>query len=54
MKRLRHVFEALGFAVAVAVLRLLSVDAASNLGGFLGRVQVHPVVPVEVSQGETI
>ena len=45
MKRLRHVFEALGFAVAVAVLRLLSVDAASNLGGFLGR-GIGPRLPV--------
>ncbi len=45
MKRLRHVFEALGFAVAVAVLRLLSVDAASNLGGFLGR-GLGPRLPV--------
>ncbi len=45
MKRLRHVFEALGFAVAVAGLRLLSVDAASNLGGFLGR-GIGPRLPV--------
>lgn len=45
MKRLRHVFEALGFAVAVALLRLLSVDAASNLGGFLGR-GIGPRLPV--------
>ena len=45
MKRLRHVFEALGFAVAIAVLRLLSVDAASNLGGFLGR-GIGPRLPV--------
>ncbi len=45
MKRLRHVFEALGFAVAIAVLRLLSVDAASNLGGFLGR-GLGPRLPV--------
>ncbi len=45
MKRLRHVFEALGFVAAVAVLRLLSVDAASNLGGFLGR-GLGPRLPV--------
>ncbi len=45
MKRLRYVFEALGFAVAIAVLRLLSVDAASNLGGFLGR-SIGPRLPV--------
>ncbi len=45
MKRLRYVFEALGFALAVAVLRLLSVDAASNLGGFLGR-WLGPRLPV--------
>ncbi len=45
MKRLRYVFEALGFAVAIAVLRLLSVDAASNLGGFLGR-GIGPRLPV--------
>ncbi len=45
MKRLRHVFEALGFAAAMAALRLLSVDAASNLGGFLGR-SIGPRLPV--------
>ena len=45
MKRLRYVFEALGFAVAIAVFRLLSVDAASNLGGFLGR-GLGPRLPV--------
>jgi KDO2-lipid IV(A) lauroyltransferase len=45
MKRLRHVFEALVFAAAMAALRLLSVDAASNLGGFLGR-SIGPRLPV--------
>ena len=45
MKRLRYVFEALGSVVAIAVLRLLSVDAASNLGGFLGR-GIGPHLPV--------
>ncbi len=37
MKRLRYRIEALALRVAFALLGFLPVDAASNLGGFLGR-----------------
>ncbi len=37
MKRLRYRIEALALRVAFALLGWLPVDAASNLGGFLGR-----------------
>ena len=37
MKRLRYRIEALALRIAFALLGRLSVDAASNLGGFLGR-----------------
>lgn len=37
MRRLRYAVEALGYLVAFGLLRLLPVDAASNLGGFVGR-----------------
>ncbi len=45
MKRLRHIFEAAGFTLAVALLRRLSPETASNLGGFLGRT-LGPRLPV--------
>ena len=35
--RVRYVFEAVGLTLALGFLRLLSPEAASNLGGFLGR-----------------
>ena len=35
--RVRHPFEAAGLALALGLLRLLPPEAASNLGGFLGR-----------------
>jgi len=37
MKHIRHIFEALGLLLGLAVLRLLTPDAASNLGGFICR-----------------
>jgi KDO2-lipid IV(A) lauroyltransferase len=37
MKRLRYALEAVGLGLALVVLRPLSPEAASNLGGFLGR-----------------
>ena len=37
MMRIRHIFEALGLLVGLAVLRLLTPEAASNLGGFVCR-----------------
>jgi KDO2-lipid IV(A) lauroyltransferase len=45
MKRLRYAIEALALRIGVALLGLLSVDAASNLGGFLGR-HIGPRLPV--------
>jgi len=37
MKRLQHILEAVGLVPLLALIRLLPVDWASNLGGFLGR-----------------
>ncbi len=37
MKRLQHILEALGLNIGLALLRLLSPEAASNLGGFVCR-----------------
>ncbi len=37
MKRIRHIFEALGLLIALGVLRLLTPEAASNLGSFICR-----------------
>jgi Kdo2-lipid IVA lauroyltransferase/acyltransferase len=37
MKRIRHIFEALGLLAGIAVLRLLTPEAASNLGAFVCR-----------------
>lgn len=45
MKRLRYLIEALALRVAFALLSWLPVDAASNLGGFLGR-HIGPRLPV--------
>jgi KDO2-lipid IV(A) lauroyltransferase len=45
MKRLRYLIEALALRVAFALLSWLPVDAASNLGGFLGR-HIGPHLPV--------
>ncbi len=44
MKRLRYLIEALALRVAFALMGLLPVDAASNLGGFLGR-NIGPRLP---------
>jgi KDO2-lipid IV(A) lauroyltransferase len=43
--RLRHLAEALGAVLALALFRLLPVEAASNLGGWLGR-SLGPRLPV--------
>lgn len=45
MKRLRYLIEALALRVAFALLSWLPVDAASNLGGWLGR-HIGPRLPV--------
>ena len=45
MKRLRYLIEALALRLAFTLLGLLPVDAASNLGGFLGR-NIGPRLPV--------
>ena len=45
MKRLRYMIEGLALRFAFALLGLLPVDAASNLGGFLGR-HIGPRLPV--------
>ncbi len=45
MKRLRYLIEALALRAAFALLSWLPVDAASNLGGFLGR-HIGPHLPV--------
>ncbi len=45
MKRLRYLIEALALRLAFALLGWLPVDAASNLGGFLGR-NIGPRLPV--------
>lgn len=45
MRRLRYALEAFGFALAVALLRLFPPEAASNLGGLLGRM-LGPWLPV--------
>jgi KDO2-lipid IV(A) lauroyltransferase len=45
MKRLRYRLEAVALRVAVKLLGWLPVDAASNLGGFLGR-HIGPRLPV--------
>jgi KDO2-lipid IV(A) lauroyltransferase len=45
MKRLRYAIEALGLRIVIALLSLLPVDAASNLGGFIGR-HIGPRLPV--------
>ena len=45
MKRLRYLIEALALRLAFALLGWLPVDAASNLGGFLGR-HIGPRLPV--------
>ncbi len=37
IKQLRYAVEALALLIAFAVIRLFTIDAASNLGGFLGR-----------------
>ena len=44
MKRLRYLIEALALRIVFALLGLLPVDAASNLGGFLGR-SIGPRLP---------
>jgi len=44
MKRFRYLIEALALRAAFALLGLLPVDAASNLGGFLGR-NIGPRLP---------
>ena len=44
MKRLRYLIEALALRVVFALLGWLPVDAASNLGGFLGR-NIGPRLP---------
>ncbi len=44
MKRLRYRIEALALRIVFALLGLLPVDAASNLGGFLGR-NIGPRLP---------
>ncbi len=44
MKRLRYLIEALALRIAFVLLGLLPVDAASNLGGFLGR-NIGPRLP---------
>ncbi len=45
MKRLRYMIEGLALRFVFALLGLLPVDAASNLGGFLGR-HIGPRLPV--------
>ncbi len=45
MKRLRYLIEALALRAAFTLLAWLPVDAASNLGGFLGR-NIGPHLPV--------
>ncbi len=45
MKRLRYLIEALALRAAFALLGWLPVDAASNLGGWLGR-SIGPRLPV--------
>lgn len=45
MRYLRFAIETLGFTLAVGLVGLLPVDAASNLGGFLGRA-IGPRLPV--------
>ena len=45
MKRLRYRVEALALRIAFTLLGWLPVDAASNLGGFLGR-NIGPRLPV--------
>ncbi len=45
LKSLRYLMEALGFLAAFAVVRPLPIDAASNLGAFLGRT-IGPRLPV--------
>ncbi len=45
MKRIRYRLEALALRVGIALLGSLPVDAASNLGGFLGR-HIGPHLPV--------
>ena len=37
MKRLRYALEAFGLTIALAILRPLSPEAASNIGGFIAR-----------------
>lgn len=44
-RRLRHLAEALGAVLALTLFRLLPVEAASNLGGWLGR-RLGPRLPV--------
>ncbi len=45
MKWLRYALEALGLLIALVVVRALPVDAASNLGGVLGR-HIGPHLPL--------
>ncbi len=45
MRRIRYFFEAAGLVFLLGIMRLLPVDAASNLGGFLGRT-LGPPLPV--------
>jgi KDO2-lipid IV(A) lauroyltransferase len=45
LRRARHVLEAAGLVLALGLLRLLPVDSASNLGGFLART-IGPRLPV--------
>lgn len=45
MTRLRHLPEAIGLYAVMGLVGLLPVDAASNLGGFLGRT-IGPRLPV--------
>ncbi len=45
LKSLRYLMEALGFLAAFAVVRPLPIDAASNLGAFLGR-NIGPRLPI--------
>ncbi len=45
MRRIRYLLEAAGLVFLLGIIRLLPVDAASNLGGFLGRT-LGPRLPV--------
>lgn len=45
MRRLRYMLEALGLIIGLAILRRLTPDAASNMGGFIAR-NLGPRLPV--------